>query len=154
MPSMFPSMARRTEASPLGPRPTSTPQIVHIGFWLLTVTVVLTLVTGLNMVTTDVSGRATSVELADLVARNMKILGVTNLVLGTGIAAFLMSVRQGDRTARTVVLVLVMLLVLANMLGFLLRLGMFASLLIVVLSVVGTLLLFTGRARLWFQPED
>ena len=154
MPSMFPSMSRRIEVAPDGPRPSSTPKIVHVGFWLLTGTVVLALVTGLVMLTTDVAGRADTAELANMVARNMKILGATNITLGLAIATFLTAARGGDRFARNIILVMVILLVLANMLGFLLRLGMFASLLIVVAAVVGTLLLFAGQARLWFQPEN
>lgn len=156
---MFPGMYTSPDDPNRGPRRTSAdeddgtwPGSLRWGYYLSVAAAVVMVLTGLVVLTQDWPGDpAASADVVDAFRRNLRFIGVFNIVAGLVIAALAAQLKAGGRISRRVLVVVFALAVFFNIAAFAIQVGGLAMVIIVLLLAVAAVMIFRPDANRYIR---
>lgn len=128
------------------------PGSLRWGYYFSVAAAVVMVLTGLVVLTQDWAGDpSASVDVIDAFRRNLRFIGVFNIVAGLVIAALAAQLKAGGRISRRVLIVVFAITVFCNIAAFAIQVGGLAMVLIVLLLAVAAVMIFRPEANRYIQ---
>lgn len=163
---MFPGMYaspddpnRRPRKTTVGEDSDALPGSLRWGYYLSVAAAIVMVFTGLVVLTQDYAGDpSASLEVIEAFRRNVRFIGVFNILAGLVIAALAAQLKIGGKISRRVLALVFALAVFFNIAAFAIQVGGLAMVLIVILLGVAAVMIFRPDANRYVQrmssPED
>lgn len=158
MPSMFPGMYANPDDPNRGPRrrPTADhgtwPSSLRFGYYVLVGTAILLVLSGMVALAQDYGGDPDAApEVIDAYHRNVRFIGIYNIIAGLVIAALGAQLKSGGRISRRVLAAVMALTIFFNIAAFAIQVGGLAMVAVCVLLGVAAVLVFRPDANAYIR---
>lgn len=158
MPSMFPGMYANPDDPNRGPRrsasdaPGTWPSSLRWGYYVLVATAILLVLVGMIALAQDYGGDPEAApEVIDAYHRNVRFIGVYNIIAGLVVAALGAQLKSGGKISRRVLAGVIALTIFFNIAAFAIQVGGLAMVAICVLLGVAAVMVFRPDANAYIR---